>query len=157
MRKLFFLLAALLQAGGQPINIPIQNPDFTQGEVGWEFSAGSGVTQFNGIPMAGAGYGSSFQQTIQLPQMPVGIYTLTLSVQNYFYWYPGEPTVSISLSGAYESPWCSYSWHPLGDLMQFILVCPVRDMYAQSLTISLLDKGWPSESTHFSLTFTPTN
>lgn len=150
------LVAGLfVQSGGQPINIPIVNPSFEQGETGWQFGAGSGVNQFNGIPMAGAGYGSSFQQTIQIPQMPVGVYTLAFSAQNYVYWYPGEPTVSISFSAAYESPWCSYSWHPLGDLMQFSLICPVRDMPAQSLMISVYDKLWSTEFTKFSLSFIP--
>lgn len=155
--SLLLSVASFAQSGGQPINIPIQNPDFTQGETGWTFSSGSGVTIFNGIPMAGIGYGSSFSQTIAVPQMPVGVYTLTASTQNFFYWYPGEPIMSISLSGAYESPWCSTSWHPLGDLMQFVLVCPARDMYAQNLTISFYDKGWPAEFTHVSLAFTLAN
>lgn len=157
MKYLFSLILSMtfLQAGGNPVNIPIQNPSFTEGTTGWKCTAGSSVIQFNGAPMLDLGYGANCQQTIRVLQMPVGVYTLSFSVENFFYWYPGEYTASISLSGAYESPWCSTSFHPLGDSMQVSVACPVRDMYAQDLTIAIYDKGWQSLATNFALKFTP--
>ena len=136
MHKILFsaLLAfALAQTGSQPTAVPIQNPSFEQGAIGWQFGAGSTVTTApDGKPAAGAGYGSSFYQVLtttpaQLQALPPpsyykeGVYALTFSVMNYFPTYPGAYEVEIDFG---TQKLCeSYGW---GTIVaeQVTIICP---------------------------------
>lgn len=180
MRKALFFLASLLQASGQPINIPLQNPSFSDGfsqaatdrcgpeeyrAPGWTFTA-SGVLQIAnnpcGIPLppssttvALVGYNGGFSQTVQVPAMPVGFYTLNFYVANYSYWYAGDYTAALSLGSSLR---CSMYNHPIGDFLQMSLICPLRDKPAGPLTISFSGAGLTGlVAGPVSLTFTPTN
>lgn len=131
MKKLFFLAALFLQAGGQPVPIPIQNPSFEQGTTGWHFGPSSGVIQSGGKLVADAGYGGSFSQVLTTTPANLqeykpgyafdGVYVLTFSVANYFPQYPGYYTANVSY-GTQEL--CEASGWGMAESTQITLICP---------------------------------
>jgi hypothetical protein len=174
MKRLLFLLAFILQGGGDPIVIPIPNASFEQGTTGWTFDVGSRIFDPasetsptpgepfppapDGAIVALVGTNPVVSDPIAIPTRPSGIYTLRFYAANFFYWYPGQYTVSVSLDSFYETL-CTTSGHALGDFAQITLVCPVRDQPATNLRISFTGSVaptfWPTFFDKFSLTFTP--
>lgn len=179
------LASLLMQGGGQPIVVPIQNPSFEEhgtpttsdgfqhcGQVyynipGWHFSAG-GVTQVatpktcdiatppDGSSVANAGWGSTISQDVGPALHGDGVYTLKFYVADYFYWYMGTYKASLFL-GPYEI--CSTSGYAMGDFTQVTLVCPDQRLGAGRLKIVFAGtNGFPVVFDDVSpLLFTPEN
>lgn len=93
-----------------------------------------------------------------------GVYTLHFFVANYFYWYPGKYSVSLSLRGP-DQVLCKTSGWGMGDFQDAALVCPSQRKYGHliltlssgSATGEPYGNGYENLFDKISLSFTPTN
>lgn len=171
MKKLFLFAAIFMQAGGQPVSIPIENPSF-ESYAGWKFESGGRIE--NGVALAG--YGSSFSQTLSTTPSALqeyrpgytidGFYVLKFSVANYFPSYPGYYAAKVSF-GTQEL--CETSGWGTRASTQITLVCPSPGYLIvdkalpaggpvqgqQNLAISFSAPGWTVLFDNVSMTWTP--
>jgi hypothetical protein len=149
-------LTLLLQGGGNPINIPVKNTAFMLG-YGQTLSEDLGVSP------------AHFQE-YQPGYTIAGIYTLTVSVANHFYSYPGYLAYKVTF-GSQEL--CDGSVWAEGVLTQVTLICPSpgylivdRSLYDNGTIGPVQGKSnlvitwsagqtWPVLGRDVSLTFTP--
>lgn len=167
--------------------IPIQNPSFElptnlpdsnscgqstyQNIPGWTFTQPSGTAY--GVIAWTCGpipdgkqvaflIGSSMSQDLGiLPQ--AGTYTLRVSIANWFYFYEGGYTISLTIKG---KPVCTVSGYALGDFTEYPLVCTIdghiaidhNNFPAGNLGITVSNSiEWPILIDKFSLTFVQAN
>jgi hypothetical protein len=158
MKRLLLLGALLLQAGGQPVSIPI--PDLPTSP----FVIGYGSTRF-----FDTGVKASDLQRFSNGEYGNGLYVLTFSSQNYFFSYPGYSKVKVWL-GTREL--CSNGYWAIGPWAQGELYCPASNYLVEygwpyftetppaDLNVHVIvsfssEAGWPvSFDNHVSLTFT---
>lgn len=149
------LIALFAQAGGQPINIPINSPGILG--YGQTYSQDLGVTPLQFQPNGGNGF-----------------YTLTFSANNPLGNYPG--LYEIEFTFGTQKLCDDYKWGT-GSVMQFTIVCsspgyiiidqalpgggPVQGAKNLVVTWTVNDGsfngGWPVDLTNASLTFSPIN
>jgi hypothetical protein len=173
MKHLLILLfvLAIPQQPPSTVIVPIQNPSFAQGEIGWQFGPSSGVD--NGS--AYAGYGGSFSQVLtttpaQLQEYKPGYtiegkYILKFSPANYFPSYPGQYNVELyfgtqQLCEAHEL-WGTKTFTEVtitcpspGYLIvdkALPLGGPVQGQ--QHFVLTFTGNGWPTRSKDYSLSF----
>lgn len=180
-RLLLFSLCAICTSA-QTTNIPIQNPSFeqygstTQGPCGlqaarvpgWNTSFGTGIlvpdltlchlsASPDGKAVLVVNPGYSISQDLPAPStQPRGTYLLRFFVGNYDYQYAGEYTVSLYLSTwTRPDPLCSVSGWAIGEFVQILLTCSLRDWPPGSLKIVFAAEYEPLLFDKVSLTFTP--
>lgn len=109
MKRLSFaaMLALLLQGGGNPVSIPVKETSF---EIGY------GATHSEDLGVSPAHF-----QEYQPGYTISGTYTVTFSVHNKFFSYPGYLAAKLSF-GAQEL--CDTSIWAEGVYTQITLVCP---------------------------------
>lgn len=170
MRRLLPLLFVMLQAGGQPINLPVT-------ASGWKFGAGTGPYGTNGC-YAGNGTApciqdlgiSPFELQGHTPGYYVqpGFFTVSFTVANYFQNYPAYYTVELDYG---TQQLCDADAWGSERVVQIVYVCPSPGYLVvdhslpgvgppqgtKNLVLSLHGSNWEDLFDKVSVTFTPLN